>query len=224
MPSLELWLAWIGVNALGVLAPGPDILLILSRSLSGGARAGIAAAAGIAAGLIGHMVLVGSLLTASAAVSQTVFGVVRWVGVAYLCYVGVSMIVDAVRARGRIEVSATRARPSLGVSFRRGVITNVVNVKAAVWFFTVMPSFVRTEDGDVAPQIAVLGGTMIVLAFCMFSCVSLVAGRFRSLFERHPRAVRWQEGISGVLFVLLGLGFAWYSIGAASEAPGGGTP
>ncbi|MEM1167299.1 MAG: LysE family translocator [Planctomycetota bacterium] len=227
MPTWELWTTWLGVNALGIALPGPDLLLVFNRSLSLGVRHGVAAAAGIATGLVCHMVLVGSLLTASAATSGVVLEVIRFAGAGYLIWSGLRMVVEAVRtpapSLGVDELGdASEFRPGparLAASYRRGLLVNALNVKAAIWFAALMPQFVEIEGSHVALQVAILGGSAVMLAFFQFSCFSVVAGSLRGVLRRRPAILRWQEAVAGVLFAAIGVTFLFVRLPTPNRAP-----
>lgn len=156
------------------LAPGPDILYLLAKSLSDGAKSGIALAAGLASGPFFHTLLVIVGVAAFIQGSPTAFFALKAVGAAYLLY----LAAISFRAKGDIRLSASDGRASYMSLYRRGVLMNVLNPKVLLFFLAFLPQFV---DGaaNMSGQIAILGAVFSVQAFVVFSAVAAFAGRVR---------------------------------------------
>jgi threonine/homoserine/homoserine lactone efflux protein len=152
MPEKTAFLTFL-VAALALnLAPGPDMLYVIGRSVGQGRKAGVVSALGIFAGCWAHILAAAVGIAALLRSSPMAFNVVRYLGAAYLLYLGVKMIAQ----RSRLE---TQQLPSESLSniFRQGVITNVLNPKVALFFLAFLPQFVDARRGSVALQILFLG-------------------------------------------------------------------
>ena len=147
------------------LTPGPDVLYIVSQGLRAGRRAGMVAALGITAGCCAHLAAATVGLGALVATSATAFLVLKWVGAAYLVYVGVSMLV----ARAGLPVlaigsQATALPPaaSLRKVFAQGFWTNALNPKVALFFLALLPQFIHPQAPHPTWTFLVLGLIFIV--------------------------------------------------------------
>ena len=204
MHSLALFLAaGLALN----LTPGPDMLYVAARGASEGRSAGVVSALGIGAGTLVHVTLVAAGLAALLAAVPLAYSVLRLGGAAYLIYLGVRAL------RGGSATSTRSLAPaSLGVIFRQGVITNVLNPKVALFFLAFLPQFVDPSRGSAALQVIALGllfdvsGTLVNLAVALAS--SRVANRLRRAGEPGG-AGRIMQRATGGLFIALGARLAY---------------
>jgi threonine/homoserine/homoserine lactone efflux protein len=204
----ELWLFIVSGLLLNV-APGPDTAYIVGRSVQLGWRGGVAAALGIATGALVHVFAAAIGLSALLVASSTAFTVIKWAGAAYLCFMGVTMLLsrpaapagDAAGDSGAIS----RRRISLRQVFWQGVLTDVLNPKVALFFLAFLPQFVAADSPHKAVAFLLLGlifvssGTLWCLGLAAFSAKA--AGRLR----QSGRALRWINRALGGLFVYLGV-------------------
>ena len=204
MPEKTAFLTFL-VAALALnLAPGPDMLYVIGRSVGQGRKAGVVSALGIFAGCWAHILAAAIGIAALLRSSPMAFNVVRYLGAAYLLYLGVKMIAQ----RSRLE---TQQLPSESLSniFRQGVITNVLNPKVALFFLAFLPQFVDARRGSVALQILFLGvvfdlgGTLVNLG------VAYAGGTLGDLLRRSPRFALVQKWFTGMVFIGLGARLAW---------------
>src|SRR3954454_15545240 len=135
------------------LIPGPGILYVLARALGGGRAAGLRSCYGTGVGGLVHIAAAAAGISAVIAASATAFTAVKYLGAAYLIWLGVS----ALRRRG--DAPGVEDSPSRGAdgAFRQGVLTEALNPKTALFFLTFLPQFCQPENGTVAVQILVLG-------------------------------------------------------------------
>jgi RhtB (resistance to homoserine/threonine) family protein len=187
------------------VTPGPDTLYILGRSASHGWRGGTVAALGIGAGLLVHTFAAAVGLSALLAASATAFTILKWVGGAYLVYVGVSLLRTSPAPRQ--PVPAPRA-VNLQTVFLQGFLTNVLNPKVALFFLAFLPQFVDP------------GASNKALAFLFLGCVFIVNGTLWNLFlawsaaraarriHRSGRWARWLNRVIGATFIYLGIRLA----------------
>jgi threonine/homoserine/homoserine lactone efflux protein len=204
MHSLALFLAaGLALN----LTPGPDMLYVAARGASEGRSAGVVSALGIGAGTLVHVTLVAAGLAALLAAVPVAYLTLRLGGAAYLIYLGVR----ALRGGPTASVGSLTPAP-LGVIFRQGVITNVLNPKVALFFLAFLPQFVDPARGNPALQVVALGllfdvsGTLVNLAVALGS--SRVADRLRRTDEPGG-AGRIIQRATGGLFIALGARLAY---------------
>ena len=184
------------------LMPGQDTLYILGSSIAYGRRIGFASALGISVGCIVHTLAAATGLSAILATSATAFSVVKLLGAAYLVYLGVRALTARPNVFSLLHHSASTAT---GLAFRRGVLTNVLNPKVALFFLALLPQFI---DSDSPTKVSALGFTFVATGtvWCLFLAVA--ASRIRGVFVEHVRGFTYLSRASGALFVFLGLRLA----------------
>lgn len=205
MPEKTAFLTFLLAAFMLNIAPGPDMLYVIGRSVGQGRRAGAVSALGIFAGCWVHILAAAVGVAALLRSSPLAFNLVRYAGAGYLLYLGIRMI-----AQHR-DLSSLRDLPPerLGSIFRQGVITNVLNPKVALFFLAFLPQFVDARRGSVALQILLLGlifnagGTLVNLA------VAHAGGTIGELLRRSRRFARIQRWLTGLVFIGLGARLAW---------------
>jgi threonine/homoserine/homoserine lactone efflux protein len=204
MPEKTAFLTFLVAALMLNIAPGPDMLYVIGRSVGQGRRAGVVSALGIFAGCWFHIVAAAAGIAALLRSSPLAFSIVRYAGAAYLLYLGVKIILQ----RTHLETREL-PRESLRNIFRQGVITNVLNPKVALFFLAFLPQFVDGARGSVALQILFLGlifdagGTVVNLV------VAYAGGAAGELLRRSPRLARIQKWFTGLVFIGLGARLAW---------------
>jgi threonine/homoserine/homoserine lactone efflux protein len=167
--------------------PGPDMLLIASRSVSQGRAAGFASLAGIQAGTYCHALAAALGLSQLFLVVPVAYDIVRWAGAAYLLYLAWKTL----RSEGTLLApTATLARHPVGRIFRQGLITNLLNPKMALFVLALFPQFIQPDAGPVTVQILVLATVLNLIGLGVNGVVILTASR---LGRRLARAGRWQR-------------------------------
>jgi threonine/homoserine/homoserine lactone efflux protein len=201
----ELWLFVVSGVLLNI-SPGPDTAYVVGRSLQIGWRGGAAAALGISSGCLVHVFGAAIGLSALLMASSAAFTLIKWAGAAYLCYVGVAMLLS--RQRSPAEDAVGPAVISLRQVFWQGALTNVLNPKVALFFLAFLPQFV---DAD-APHkpVAFLSLGLIFVFTGTLWCVGLAAfaARAAGRIRRSGRAMLWINRVLGGLFVYLGVRIA----------------
>ena len=189
-----------------VLTPGPDSLLVLTRSIADGRQAGVVATLGISLGNIIHALLAAAGISALIAASPALFDVLRYAGGGYLAWIGARSLWSAIANHGRDADAPAQAGDSgrQPVVFRQALLTNLLNPKIILFQLAFVPQFVSPELGHVAVQIFILGTIITVMGGLYLAGVAaLSAGAARRvLSSRRVRSIL--DGIAGVLF----LGFA----------------
>jgi len=190
-------LALFALAALALIAiPGPNMVYVATRSMSEGRRSGLASALGLETGTIVHVCAAAAGLSALIASSAAAFNALRYLGAAYLVYLGVK----ALRQRAT-PVAAAAPRPvSLARAYRQAIIVQLLNPKVALFFLAFLPQFLDPERGPVAVQVLVLGAILATLGFfmdCVYAIVSAAAaGRLRGRSSGHT--------VTGGVYLLLG--------------------
>ncbi|MBE7635222.1 LysE family transporter [Sneathiella sp. P13V-1] len=200
MPELsQLWLFWVATMVLN-LTPGPDIMYIVANGMSRGAKAGAFSASGVGAGAVFHVVLAAVGITAILQASEVAFDIVRLMGAGYLIWIGFKQLKSTVSGFGMGEVSAD----SDWTYFKRGLITNILNPKVALFFIAFLPQFISVENGNVIVQILVLGLLFTVNSLFINIVIGIGAGKAGQRLMQSQNFANWINRISG--FVLIGLG------------------
>ena len=153
MPDFSALGAFFAAAFLLNIAPGPDMLYVIGRSIGQGRRAGTVSALGIFVGCLVHIFVAAVGLAALLRSSPLAYSIVRYAGAGYLVYLGVRVLLQRTSA---LEAPEIQSAP-LGQIFTQGVITNVLNPKVALFFLAFLPQFIQPQRGSVALQIIVLG-------------------------------------------------------------------
>lgn len=204
MPEKTAFLTFL-VAALALnLAPGPDMLYVIGRSVGQGRKAGIVSSLGVFVGCWVHILAAAFGIAALLRSSPVAFNVVRYAGAAYLIYLGIRMLGQ------KADLASQQLKAeSLASIFRQGAITNVLNPKVAIFFLAFLPQFINARRGSVALQIVLLGlifnvgGTLVNLA------VAYAGGTLGELLRRNQAVARLQRRFTGMIFIGLGLRLAW---------------
>lgn len=195
------WWLFIVSSVVIIIAPGQDFMLVMSRALAHGARAGIATAGGVAVGLLVHTVLatlgVGAIVQASA----TLFLAMKLLGACYLIWLGVSLLRSASAPLATVA-SPTRSAPRL---FTDGVVSNVANPKIAIFYFAFLPQFVPAGVSEPGPVIFVLGALFALLTFLIKAPVGWFASALSGWLRAKPMRLRWVYRTSGLAMIVLAL-------------------
>lgn len=187
--------------------PGVDFLLTVTRTLHGGARAGLAAASGIAAGCVVHALAAAFGLAALLALHPAAFTAIQWAGALWLAWLGVGLLRQAWR---RDAVGDGRAAPvaaprrTLRAEFRTGLLTNLLNPKVALFFLAFLPQFVPAAAPDKTAAFLLLGGWFVLQGTLFLGLLVLAASRL-SGWRSRAAARRWLGTAGGALFIALAL-------------------
>ena len=187
-----------------VFIPGPATLLTIARATTSGTRVGIATGAGITAGDILHTAMAVIGLSAIIAAAATLFTIVKYLGAAYLVYLGLRAIferADTDLGQGRLPITAPQA-------FRQAILAEVLNPKTALFFLAFLPQFVVPENGFVMVQLTLLGVIFALLGFVSTIVYSVAAGGLGAFLRRNPTVLRWQGKVVGGIYCALGLRLA----------------
>jgi threonine/homoserine/homoserine lactone efflux protein len=185
-----------------LLMPGPAVLYIVARSVDQGRMAGLVSALGVNVGILFHVVAAALGLSAVLVTSALAFHVVKYLGAAYLIYLGVRKIFFE---HDQSDAPAHHEPQSLSRIFSQGVVVNVLNPKTALFFFAFLPQFISPERGAVALQFLLLGLMFAGMAICSDSLYALLAGTAGHWLKGKPGFMRKQRYFSGGIYIALGL-------------------
>ena len=202
MPSPSTFALFVA-TALALLAiPGPAVLYVVSRSIDQGRSAGLASVLGITTGTIVHVTLATVGLSSLVLASHVAFDAVRYVGAAYLVFLGVRRLLT----RNAQEESVARPVRTRRDLYTQGVIVNLLNPKTIVFIFAFIPQFVDVGAGHVWLQVLLLGLTFAVLGLMSDSLYAVAAGTAADRLRGTPLIARVERWFGGT--VLIGLGVA----------------
>jgi len=202
---LDNWLAFTAAAAVVLMIPGPTILLVVSYALGVGRRAGLAVVAGVALGDFTAMTLSLAGLGALLAASADLFTLLKWVGAAYLVYLGIKLWRAPV-APLPAEETTDAAGPSRRAMLLHAFAVTALNPKSIVFFVAFLPQFLDTGS-PLLPQFAIMEATFLVLATANAAGYGLAAVRARRLL-RTPTALRMVNRTGGSLLIAAGLAAA----------------
>ncbi len=200
--STDLWLAFVAASTALLLIPGPTVLLILSYALSKGRSVAVASATGVALGDL--LAMTASLLGLGALVlaSATLFSVLKWVGAAYLVWLGIKLLRSA-PSGGLSTVRTEREVTARGV-FGHAAAVTALNPKSIAFFIAFVPQFLRPDD-PLGPQFTILIATFVGLAWLNALAYALLADRLRLIIGR-ANVITAMTRFGGL--ALIGMGFA----------------
>lgn len=185
-------LYFIFASAMLTLAPGPDILYLLAKSLSSGARRGIILALGLCSGLAFHTALVACGISAIISQSVFLFHLLKYAGASYLLYLAWLCLHED----GEILLDSSQGQQTCGQLYCRGLLMNILNPKVILFFLAFLPQFVESESAWSIPmQIIMLGMVFGIQAFCIFTVVALFSALIRSRILSIPGISRILERV-----------------------------
>lgn len=201
MTTLTLF---IGVAIVILVTPGPAVIYIVTRSIDQGSQAGIVSALGIALGTFVHVLAAALGLSATLVSSVLAFNVVKYIGAAYLIYLGVRQFLT----KEDIQQSQLQENRNLKDIFYQAVIVNILNPKIALFIFAFLPQFVKVSNGPVGIQMLILGLTLVILGICSDSLYVLLARSVSGLVKRNYSMLSKQRFFTGSVYITLGLATA----------------
>lgn len=205
MPDLHQLLIFIAAGWLLNLTPGPDVLYIVSHALRSGARAGVVAGLGITAGCFVHVLAAALGIGALLATSATAFTVLKWLGAAYLLWVGVRLLVARAPEKVADLQSLADGLPaaSLPSVFLGGFWTNVLNPKVAIFFLAFVPQFIAPHAPDKALAFVLLGVLFNVNSIPV-NCGWALAAAWMARRGAVQRGMHWLDRAAGAMFIAFG--------------------
>jgi threonine/homoserine/homoserine lactone efflux protein len=201
MMPLDLYLSYLVAALIVIASPGPDSLNSLAIGISRGRREGVAYALGVGVGCLTHTVWAMLGISAIVAASAALFNVIKWIGVAYLVWLGI----QSLRSKGSIAAMGNvPQRGNAAQRFRQGVLTNALNPKVMLFFLAFLPQFVDPQHGAaVIWQLGLMGLTFTVITALAYSALAWSAGSVGARLIEQPRIALWLERATGVVFIAM---------------------
>jgi threonine/homoserine/homoserine lactone efflux protein len=187
-----------------VFIPGPAVLLTLARATRSGTRVGLATGFGIAVGDLVHTFFAAVGISAVVLASALLFSIVKYLGAAYLVYLGLRAIFKKVNPNVPVSINSLDVK----TAFRQAIILEILNPKSAMFFLAFLPQFVNPENGSVALQLIILGLLFVLMGLLTTIVVAISAARVGSFLQRNPLVMRWQDKAVGGIYCSLGLRLA----------------
>jgi len=206
MVPADRLLAFAALALVVIAIPGPSVLFVVGRALAHGQKVALASVAGNELGELTLAVLVAVGLGPLIGRSALLLTVMKFAGAAYLIVLGVRAFRDR-KVHEFGEQVAERTRGGLR-ALRDGYLVGVANPKTAVFFFAILPEFVRQSQGDVPVQMILLGVLFVLIAAVSDAAWSLVASGARAWFARSPRRLELVGGAGGLAMIGLGITLA----------------
>ena len=202
--DFQIWLVFVAASIAILLIPGPTVLLVMSYAISQGKRVAIATVAGVALGdflaMSASLAGLGALLLASA----TLFKILKWVGAAYLVYLGIRLFQRSSTASlGEVETMTETKETSV---FAHAAAVTALNPKSIVFFVAFVPQFI-TVDSPLLPQFAILIATFVGLASINALAYALLFNKLRSAVTK-PSVAAWFSRFGGGALIAMGVATA----------------
>ncbi len=191
-----------------IIVPGMDSLFVLANSLTGGRKLGLAAVAGIMLGGVFHTVFgavgVGVILK----LAPRLFTVMLVAGAGYMAWIGYTLVKSSIR----VDAVGKATSRSLGVAFRQGAITCMLNPKAYLFVIAVYPQFIKPAYGPIWTQALVMGVLTAFMQFSIYGGLAVAAGKSRDLLIANPMTTMWIGRGVGLAFIIAAGFTAWHGL------------
>lgn len=199
------WTTFFTAAILLNLSPGPDIAFILGQTVRGGRNAGFSAMTGIWVGTFFHVAFAAAGLSVILASSANAFMIIKWVGAAYLVYLGIS----ALRSNGGMFISKQNGHKTSAIQImKQGTLVSLLNPKVAIFFLAFLPQFVVLDAGPVWAQIALHGLLIICVAAVIEPPLVLLGDKLTASLRNSPNIGKWMDRILGTILIGLGIRLA----------------
>ena len=208
--GIHHWPLFIAAGLLLNLTPGADMALVVRSAAAQGARAGAAAALGVAGGCCVHIAAAALGLSVLLAGSPTAFSLLRWLGAAYLVWLGLGLLRQPVAAAAA-DATARPAAASWRRLFAQGFLTNALNPKVALFFLAFVPQFIDADAPHPAWAFVALGTVFVVNGTAVNLVIAVAAAALRRQLGDGPRLRQWGRWLNrgvGAAFIALGLRLA----------------
>ena len=195
---------FIAVSWVLILSPGPDMIYVITRGMAHGRRAGVLSAVGVVCGILAHTTAAALGLTLILQTSAFAFLFVKFVGAAYLLYLGIK----SWRDRGTFHLQTTASMANSSTLFWQGVLSNVLNPKIAIFFLAFLPQFVDQGSPQITLQMVILGLTFAGFGLCFLLVVGYSSGTIGKWLAFRPQYAQFFQRLAGGILVGLGIRLA----------------
>ncbi|WP_413306918.1 LysE family translocator [Bacillus sp. 1P10SD] len=188
------------------LIPGPAVLLTVTQTARGGRKAGIITGVGIAVGDLIHTVAAVLGLSAILMTSSLAFEIVKYLGAAYLIFLGVKSLLEKTKGQ-QAKPAADEKKRNPAVSFRQALLIELLNPKTALFFLAFLPQFVRNNGTPVVYQLLILGLTFVLMSILYTTLLAFLTSSIgkRLFSNKNSKFARWQGKVVGAIYIGLGL-------------------
>ena len=207
MISLETLLLFMGASTLLALAPGPDVIFVITQGITKGAKAAIATTLGLTSGVLVHTTAAALGISVIFQTSAIAFDIVKYLGAAYLFY----LAYQAFKHRNDlviIDEKGERKTQSMKKLYIKGFFMNVLNPKVAIFFLAFLPQFVSAGSGSVSFQMIQLGSAFMIVTLIVFSLAGILANKASEALMKKPTFAKTVNILSSIVFISLGLKLA----------------
>ncbi|MBA3867801.1 MAG: LysE family translocator [Anaerolineae bacterium] len=184
-----------------LLIPGPAVVYIMTRSIDQGRTAGLVSVAGIESATFVHILAAALGLSAILLSSALAFDIVKYIGAAYLIYIGIQKL----RSKDEDDANVVVPKQTLGQIYKQGVIVNLLNPKTALFFFAFLPQFVDPTHGSVTTQIVLLGLIFVTMATITDGTYAIISSALSGWLRGNKRFKQVQRYVTGTVYVGLGI-------------------
>jgi threonine/homoserine/homoserine lactone efflux protein len=187
-----------------LIVPGPAVIYIVTRSMAQGRKAGISSVLGIELASMCHSIAAAFGLSAVLLASTIVFNFIKYLGAAYLIYLGVRTLISS-----KIDVTGIDLyKQSNAQLFRKGFLVNLLNPKTALFFYAFLPQFISPRNGSTIIQILFLGTLFVALATITDSTYALISSSIGRILFKWKNHLKIQRYVTGGIYISLGLATA----------------
>ena len=207
MLGIENFMTFMVTALFFIMTPGIDTVFVLNKSIGQGRKSGIVSAMGINTGILTHTFLSAIGLTVLIAKSAIAFMVIKYIGAAYLVYIGVKKYMDT--SALFTEQTVSEAKNSSKNDFWSGFFTNSLNPKVALFFLAFFPQFITPSKLEDPVPFVLLGITFAIIGVIWYLTLTMFASTFSTKIKGNPNSGIWLNRVSGFVFVLMGLQIAF---------------
>ena len=200
--DISILIAFSLATAALAISPGPDNIFVLTQSISHGAKYGLATTAGLITGCLVHTTALAFGVSAIIKNNPNIYLAIKIFGAAYLIYLAVRVLLSKVP----VSILAGEAPgKALHALFKQGFIMNVLNPKVALFFLAFFPGFLFSKDLSTVIQFYILGFLFMIISFCVFASIALLAGRFSRFLNQKTRPFLFFKWLQIVVFTGIAL-------------------
>lgn len=207
MTDFTYWILFFSAALAISISPGPDLLYILSRTITSGRNVGMASSAGVGTGALVHVTAAALGLSAILATSVVAFSIVKYVGAAYLIFLGIKSFRSVGISIELYDQNTLRVSP--WDAFKQGMLVDILNPKAAIFFMAFLPQFVRPEIGAVSLQLLVLGVLVILVGLIVEFSYIFLAAKITRFLSSNKAISFWLDRVFGSILIGLGIRLAF---------------
>ena len=184
------------------LMPGPDIIFVVTQSVTQGKKSGIMIALGLCTGLIFHISAAALGLSLLIYNSEIAFTILKYIGAAYLIYLGILALINRNKDSFDLDFNDKKEVKKL---YSKGILMNILNPKVSLFFLAFMPQFIKTDQANISLQIIILGLIFIIQAILIFIAVSYLADKLASKLLKNMRASKVLNWIKSLIYLGIGI-------------------